>query len=318
MLNNKSLKELISATRQYINLSDSVIEKDYYVTQVIQALSCAEDDNFRLVFAGGTCLAKAHKIVKRMSEDVDFKIQVKNKDGKLSKSRFLKELKAFRSQINSKLTLPDFTMGETAVRNEGQYSRIELNYSSSFPSNTSLRPHILLEFTVSEVRLSVEELSIKTLIEDSLDNVVISLPDVTRCISVEETAIEKWVGLTRRIIGSERQYYPDDPTLVRHIYDLNAIKSADRISSNFLTLAKAIVSNDAKQFHNQHPEYSENPVAEIRQTLDILKNNAHWKTRYHDFIESMVYDTISIQKYENAIHTLEEISEDVISSLNQS
>jgi hypothetical protein len=51
----------------------------------------------------------------------------------------------------------------------------------------------------------------------------------------------------------ERAYYPDDKTLIRHVYDLNAIKRADRINTAFYTLAKIIVKNDAKQFKNQHP-----------------------------------------------------------------
>lgn len=71
MLGNRELRELISVTKSYINLTETVIEKDYYVTQVIHALSGIENDYFRLVFAGGTCLAKAHKIIKRMSEDVE-------------------------------------------------------------------------------------------------------------------------------------------------------------------------------------------------------------------------------------------------------
>ncbi len=69
---------LIDETGVALDLPSAVIEKDYYVTQVIHVLSDTENEYFRLVFAGGTCLAKAHKIVKRMSEDVDFKIQLKN------------------------------------------------------------------------------------------------------------------------------------------------------------------------------------------------------------------------------------------------
>lgn len=71
MLNKKELHELIEATRQHINLLEAVIEKDYYATQVIHKLSNVENEYFRLVFCGGTCLAKAHKLVQRMSEDVD-------------------------------------------------------------------------------------------------------------------------------------------------------------------------------------------------------------------------------------------------------
>ena len=67
--------QYVEATANALDLPESVIEKDYYVTQVIQTLSSIENEYFRLVFCGGTCLAKAHKVVQRMSEDVDFKIQ---------------------------------------------------------------------------------------------------------------------------------------------------------------------------------------------------------------------------------------------------
>lgn len=73
-LNQKQLKELVSITSERLGIKyPSIIEKDYYVTHIIHSLSGIENEYFRLIFAGGTCLAKAHKIVKRMSEDVDFK-----------------------------------------------------------------------------------------------------------------------------------------------------------------------------------------------------------------------------------------------------
>src|SRR5579864_5645843 len=105
MLDNKLL-QLINNTSIVLELANFVVEKDYYVTQVIHALSDLENEYFRLIFAGGTCLAKGHKIVKRMSEDVDFKIQFTNTDKISSKSRMLKELKQFRTLISSKLEIP--------------------------------------------------------------------------------------------------------------------------------------------------------------------------------------------------------------------
>lgn len=171
MLSNVDLRELVSVTRQHIKLPEAVIEKDYYVTQVIHALSNIEDDNFRLIFAGGTCLAKAHKIVKRMSEDVDFKIQIKKQNENYSKSRFVKELKQFRSNIMSKLEIPGLAIGQSIVRNEGKYSQIELEYPASFPNNVRLRPHVLLEFTISDIRLAAEILQWFDIITCNLGNV---------------------------------------------------------------------------------------------------------------------------------------------------
>ncbi len=211
MLDNQLL-ELITVTSEFLDLEDSVIEKDYFVTQVINVLSKIENEYFRLVFCGGTCLAKAYKIVHRMSEDVDFKIQLKKIDVNLSKTKFLKELKEFRSHIKSNLILPDMITGIPVVRNEGQYSRIDINYPSIFPASTRLRPHILLEFTVSDIRLPATILPVKTLIEETLENIILSPSSSTHCISVDETAIEKWVGLTRRIVAIEREYN----TMMKH------------------------------------------------------------------------------------------------------
>lgn len=313
---DKKLLELIVTTSDILDLEDSVIEKDYYVTQIIHALSGLENEYFRLIFAGGTCLAKAHKIVKRMSEDVDFKIQVKKVKKSFSKALFLKELKAFRSYIQSKLMVPNLIIGEPRVRNEGRYSRIEIGYPSVFPYSTKLRSHVLIEFTVSDIRLSSENLSVRTLIEETLGNIVIFPKTETQCISIDETAIEKWVGLTRRIMAIERGYYHDDKTLIRHVYDLNAIKYRGKISENFFGLVQDVVNHDAKQFKNQYVEYFENPGAEIRKSLALLKNKSLWKERYEEFIATMVYDNTGAFEYEKAVEILEQISVEVINSLS--
>ena len=48
--------------------------KDFHVLRAIRAVTLVEAAPFALVFGGGTALARAHRIVQRMSEDVDFKI----------------------------------------------------------------------------------------------------------------------------------------------------------------------------------------------------------------------------------------------------
>jgi len=183
--------------------------------------------------------------------------------------------------------------------------------------NNILRPHLLLEFTFSDVRLATESLTINTIIEDVIEITEIFSPLLINCISADETAIEKWVGLTRRIAAIEREYHHDDATLVRHIYDLNAIKQADRINDIFFNLAKTIITYDPNQFKNQHLEYSLDPIAEIRHSLDLLKRKSLWKDRYHKFIETMVYENNLPDDYEGSILILEKISEKVIATFTE-
>lgn len=316
LLNQEQLKELVSVAAETLSIRyPAILEKDYYVTRVIHALSSVENEYFRLIFAGGTCLAKAHKIVKRMSEDIDFKIQIKNKENFLSKNKMLKELKDFRSQIMSTINFTDIAVNDSAVRNEGKYSRAELIYPALFTANDTLRPHLLLEFTVSDVRLKTETRSINSIIEDVLKiDRILPLSSIS-CVSVDETAIEKWVGLTRRVSAIDRKYHYDDPTLVRHIYDLNAIKNANKLNLKFFDLAKKVVFNDAAQYKNQYPEYLENPNSEIQRSLEILKNNKIWRARYQNFVDSMVYDKSTIIEYDDALQILDEISKQVIGTM---
>jgi hypothetical protein len=41
------------------------------------------------------------------------------------------------------------------------------------------------------------------------------------CVSLDETAAEKWVALSRRIVDAKQTLRDLDKDLVRHLYDLN-------------------------------------------------------------------------------------------------
>jgi len=307
---DESTHRLIIDTSHVLDLAPAVVEKDYFVTQMLRVLSEIENEHALLIFAGGTCLAKAHRLVTRMSEDVDFKIQKKISSKNMSKNQYLKMLKIFRENIISGLGKTNLTLKEMVVQNEGQYMRIELEYQSMFGLNTLLRPFLLLEFTSAHVRLPAEKLSIATLMQHTLganDDSPFSLS----CISAEETAAEKWVSLTRRIAASDRGYYREDNTLIRHAYDLSAIHHANVLGDNFFNIIKEVVINDGKQFKNQYPEYFNNPMQEIERSLALLRTQK-WEKNYDDFLHDMVYGDKSSYKYENAMILFDELSQKII------
>lgn len=66
---------------------------------------------------------------------------------------------------------------------------------------------------------------------------------------------------------------------------------------------------------NQHPEYSINPAEEIKLSIEVLRNKPHWKERYQEFIETMIYDNRNALEYDDALKILEKISAKVINSL---
>lgn len=54
--------------------SPAIVETDNWGTQLLREISELQFDGYRLVFSGGTCLAKAYKNTFRMSEDIDIKM----------------------------------------------------------------------------------------------------------------------------------------------------------------------------------------------------------------------------------------------------
>ena len=64
----EAFEELIIGAVNELAIPTNVIEKDYYVTIILKALSEKLED---LVFKGGTSLTKCYQLLDRFSEDID-------------------------------------------------------------------------------------------------------------------------------------------------------------------------------------------------------------------------------------------------------
>jgi len=67
-------REAVNFTTAETGFASRLIEKDYFCTVLLACLASEMDD--KLVFKGGTCLAKVHADFYRLSEDLDFVIPV--------------------------------------------------------------------------------------------------------------------------------------------------------------------------------------------------------------------------------------------------
>jgi Nucleotidyl transferase AbiEii toxin, Type IV TA system len=66
-----SLQELLEVQRHFDLPSPVLVEKDWYVVRALAAIRTTDVRPFRLVFSGGTGLSRAHRLIRRMSEDID-------------------------------------------------------------------------------------------------------------------------------------------------------------------------------------------------------------------------------------------------------
>lgn len=311
------LIELIEVTRLKTRLTKSIVEKDYFVTRLLNKLSQINNEHFKLVFAGGTCLAKAHRITKRMSEDADFKVQQHTVATPLTKSKYRVAFRKLREQIVTALKDTEFKCTSQDVQGHGTHAKINVDYPVTFPEDKNIRPHIQLELSLSEIKLPTHRLSIKTLIEDIIGNKVTSDSCILECVSIEETAAEKWVALTRRIAETSRNPHKNEDNisaLVRHIYDLFIIARENKLGKNFIPLSKEIILIDKEKYKSQHREYHNSPASEINYSLELLQDRKF--TNYYDaFIESLVYDE-QPPLYRDALKLITKISSPVINELS--
>lgn len=131
-----------------------------------------------------------------------------------------------------------------------------------------------LEFFLGSLRTNGMTKPITSLICTSLGDVAQQPHGQITCMSVIETAAEKWVALTRRIATIRyRQHYMDN-SLVRHLYDLYMINTQQGLEKDqFIALIKTIIDNDREHFKHHNDAYHENPITEIEYALSELKSN---------------------------------------------
>ena len=68
--NPKLFREIIRSASQQLNINELFIEKDYWISFVLNQLSKSKYAP-QVVFKGGTSLSKGYGLIDRFSEDVD-------------------------------------------------------------------------------------------------------------------------------------------------------------------------------------------------------------------------------------------------------
>lgn len=338
----KQALEDLSAEGLLKGLPVQTAEKDIHVTELLKGLSELEvhhghfgdldprkgqktrhDSGIKLVFAGGTCLSKAHGLIRRMSEDIDIKVlleptAVPLKGGAGSRLR-LKELHENIARLLDNLGFPllEYPEGSNPrIRDAHRYFVAGAGYKTVYTEFPSLRPELKLELIQRHPLLPLERREFGYLHESLAD-----IPATTKlsidCISISETAAEKVLSLLRRCAykWDGHQMKGDiDPALVRHVYDVARIAE---LAPSSLAAARGIfpqlVQNDRTEFLGQNPEFDADPIAILKRTLTAAKTNGELQERYVKNLLPLVYDT-SPPAFDVAFAAFEAVAADFIAA----
>jgi len=285
----------------------AIVEKDYYAIQLLKLLSTFETPNYQLVFAGGTCLAKAHQNTYRMSEDIDIKLVPTEEVSAESRTEQRRLRRELHGQLQTLLEGSElFSLVQApGIQNEYRFQQFLIEYPTRHDTFKALRPHLQLELT--------ESVLLQAPINASLCSLYAEVAEQERevshfvCVGLESTAAEKLVSLLRRTAARVRDVEKkDDPTLIRHIYDLHLILAGKTNFDDIGVLVHQAIAIDVEQFGNQHLEFRQNPIAELRLGFEQLKQDVVHQKRYKDFIGPLVYHPEPAD-WETAFGTLEKI-----------
>lgn len=294
--------EIIQEIATRMSVFPSFVEKDWYMMQVLRVISRFNFEGVLPVFSGGTSLSKGYDLIKRFSEDIDFKLKAdKNDISRAKRKKFRQEL---FEQINS---IQDLSIDESSIikRNESSFFSCNILYPQRYDDSKSLRPNLKLEMGFNEVYLDVEARRIASFISNYTnqnDDIIIA------CISPVETAADKLNALLWRIgkryILNKKE---TEPSIIRHLYDLCSLKTIISGNSQFIETFIKIFPIDKMRFQHSM-EFNE--LTEF--VFNQLKTDKTYLLEYEQFVDAMFYGSDEEHiDFKQAKDTFQEIVEQI-------
>jgi len=305
------------------SLPPAAAEKDIHITDVLFALSTLNHSvevlplgpqkgkmpptkvKSRLVFAGGTCLSKAHKLIERMSEDIDIKVVLEPEPEGYVKMAIRRRLRSLHTAVEERLTALGFEFVEVEegdsnphIKDERRYYCLAISYQANLGGAAGiLRPQIKLEIIHRHPVLGSAEGPLSYILDYYAWNakgLIAPQHFQMPLIDVAETLAEKVLSMLRRyawnISGAQRGEF--DTALIRHIYDVWRIVN---VQPDALLRAKQIfhelVATDAREFARQNTEFNERPYEVLRHSLETIEQDAVLRENYAQRLMPLLFAT---------------------------
>jgi predicted nucleotidyltransferase component of viral defense system len=286
--------DALLATAQALKLPEAFVEKDYWVTTVLRALS---DSSYResIVFKGGTALSKAYGLVQRFSEDVDLALTD-------DETRTNSKTKSLMDKGAKHVTqgLPE--VEDAATSRGSRFRRTVHQYESVLESplfaqvrhgqilvevNAFAHPHPSQWMPVqSYVGQFLETRGEHELVaEHGLE------PFEVQVLSLERTLTEKVLALVRA--GYHPNAVGELRAKIRHVYDLYYLLEQESLQgffdgASFDELIKAVQGDDARNSEFQG-EWAEKPLAESALFAEPIQLWPELQITYRTDFRAMVY-----------------------------
>ncbi len=293
--NDKELfQQVIIATGDALGIDYSIVEKDYYVTEVLRSIVQKEP---RIIFKGGTSLSKCYGLIKRFSEDIDFGFQCKERTTEGERKKMKSAIVTTIEEFAFALTNPE------QVKSRRDYNKYIIAYPFEFATN-SLKPNLIIETSVfirsyPSVKKTATSFIYDYLKREQRKDIIDRYgiyPFELQVQSLERTFIDK--------IFAIGDYYLSDRIMEysRHIYDLSKLYSEVIIDEEMRLLFKQV-----REERKGHPAcLSAKDEVDIKSLLQEIVDKDIYKNDYESITSALLFENVP---YEVAIETVRSIAE---------
>ncbi|MFR9620835.1 MAG: nucleotidyl transferase AbiEii/AbiGii toxin family protein [Rikenellaceae bacterium] len=246
----KSFARLIAIVAEKYDINPQFIEKDYWITLILQRLSQSKYVDFA-VFKGGTSLSKGYDLIFRFSEDVDIALcHTEEQSGNQIKTT----IRTIEKEIASELTAVD----KAGVTSKGsRFRKSVYSYASVLGKTVKYNSSVIVEINSFANPYPFAKQSIESFItrylrevgdDESIAEFVLQ-PFELNVLDKRQTLIEKLVSLVRfsqlGVAGISSK--------IRHFYDLHFLLQDDECreyveSPRFKEEFDAILAHDKEMF----------------------------------------------------------------------
>lgn len=255
---------ILSLTNKTTGIDPEIIEKDYYVTKILQGLNERLD---YIVFKGGTSLSKCYKVINRFSEDIDITIDMDLTWGQMRK------IKKVISEVIEQLGLKITNLEQ--IRSRRNYNKYLIAYDSVLKTvSESLKPVVILETSYAEISFPIVQLPVDSYIGEFLREKAPEyleeyglLPFTMKIQGLDRTLIDKVFAICDYYMKKMTRRYS------RHLYDIYKLLPLVPLDDDFRKLVKEVREIRAK---NVKLCPSAQPGVNVTEILyDIINNEIY-------------------------------------------
>jgi len=230
-------------------LRPAIIEKDYYVTEALRVIATTSGD--KIIFKGGTSLAKGWNLIQRFSEDIDIFLDPTAFQPALGKNAIDRELKKLRDAVGQH---PALSFVEAESKTIGGFGRNDrFSYIQRFGGPGEVANRVLLEAGTASGREPSVIVELRSYLGQYLEEKKQSLgaEDEGRLLHFRRTFVEKMFAIHSKVELLKRDKQPLG-SYARHYYDLFQLSGHPEVGVMLHAEEYATIKTDYDQISRAH------------------------------------------------------------------